>query len=553
MKLRLYSWTCSVVGLGLLACNDAQTPAENVQVSHTSAALTAEANTERALRGLIDASSHLANSRTLARVLSSFGGHSTICTSTEAVSCPSGATDCAPVDSEPSCVDQNDDVTTEDLAEVRSDLHEALDDLMRSLREEVFIDENLESDDGKTVVYKLGPKLLCGSVDESDSPPSAGSPVSADTATTTTDDTAIGEPTGDTIGGQPAYDQDCLAELEKWKPRVQLVSPRAGDIDLSLLLTDERISPITFNLYQQKLGVTVDLAKVETASKRVGSHLDGVTGLAGVYSASLVQNGSLDYTLDLSVTDMIRAILGDEPNTVSISLAPSPKALTLNVNGNTGRISGRLDLSRFALLGPLSSFMSEEDDSAPTNSTDASSTPVASPSYHGTIEGALAGIAGNFVHEQASDSLSLTNVGFGVEPSTLKFEQTTLLSIDLNAGSGRIFDLYIDGSSDMGPSLQFSPGLDADVLLGFAALADQVQDIEQFLMNDRLKISLKGNRPSLRIEEEQLRVTSGSLELTSEPYPEYHRLVDAGMCLVDAESDNHPPCIFGELASETCQ
>ncbi|HMA97650.1 MAG TPA: hypothetical protein VKP30_33425 [Polyangiaceae bacterium] len=463
------------------------------------------------------------------------------CTSAPAVPCALDSTNCQPIDSESNCVEQNDEVTTEDLAELRSDLHDSLDELMQSLREEVFVDENLESDDGKTVVYKLGPKSLC---DLALLPiaPSSGA--------------EEGTVTIDSPSNEPEYDADCVAELAKWTPRLQLVSPREGDIDLSLLLTDQRISPITLNLYQQKLGVTVDLAKVEAASARAGTPMDGVSSLAGVFSASLVQNANLDYSLGLSVTDMVKMVLGETPNTVSITLAPSPKALTLNVNGNTGRISGQLNLSSFKMSGPLSSFTSEDDevyDTGSTSGSDTASIAITEPSYHGTIEAYLAGVSGSFTHEQANDSLSFTNIGFGTEPSTVKFDQSTLISMDVNAQSGRVFDLYIDGSSDTGPSLQFSPGLDVDVLLGFAAIADQIEDIEQFLLSDRLKLSLKGNQPTLRVEQEQIRVLTGTLDLSSLSYPDLHHSITADLCLVDSEVVETPPSILGELASQTCQ
>lgn len=549
MKLRLRSIAISTICVGLLGCNETQPSNGGVGITRAGAALTVEQNTERALRGWVDSSGHFVESQTLLRLLTSLSGSSTSCSSSAApIPCPADATDCEVAPVEENCVIEPNEVTREDLTKVRSNAYEGIEEFIAYLRDEVFIDDYVESDDGKTVVYKLGPEVFCGSMprasNDSEAVPALPAPAAGGSSPTAAT-TAAPETS-------PQYDPECLEDLAKWAPRIQLVSPRDGDIDLSVLLTDQRLSPLTLNLYQREIGARLDLGIFKTASERAGRPLDGISDLAGILQGRVAENGTLNYQLELSVTEMVKMVLGDKPEKLTITLAPSAKTLSLNIDGNGGNVVGQLDVSSFNLSAPLAAFMGEDDSAVPA-SVSGDVAPAEPPKeYHGNITGFLAGIQGDFAYDAPSDTFSLMDFGFGSQPSYVQHDGVTLLSADVNASAGRVFNLRIDASADNGPNLQFSPGLDVDVLLGFAAIADQV-DFKQFMLTDRVKLKLEGDEPSVRFENEQMRVVSGKFDLQSVSHAEYQLAVEAGMCLAPTEPENAPPTLAGMFATEVCQ
>src|SRR6188472_1071918 len=135
-------------GLVLVACGP-KTSEDDEPTSADLAAI-AEGNVERALRGTVKAGGFIADSATLASSLGTLFAGETCVT----VPCSSDGV-CPPAD----CVD--DPLTTEDLAESRHDLEESIDELMKTLRDEILTKDNLESEADGSATYLLGPAALC--------------------------------------------------------------------------------------------------------------------------------------------------------------------------------------------------------------------------------------------------------------------------------------------------------------------------------------------------------------------------------------------------------
>src|SRR5690606_3923205 len=141
---------------------------------------------------------------------------------------------------------------------------EAIEELVSFLREEIFIESNLESETETHATYLIPAAVFCGtegssSLDPVAPPGGAGS------------DMLIPAPA-------PASDDEpsCEDEVAKLQPRLRLSSPGEGDVDVELLLTEEKHSPIPFQVYDDRIGMVTDVGEFAAAVAAAGEEVDGI-------------------------------------------------------------------------------------------------------------------------------------------------------------------------------------------------------------------------------------------------------------------------------------
>jgi hypothetical protein len=109
----------------------------------------------------------------------------------------------------------------------------------------------------------------------------------------------------------------------------------------------------------------------------------------------------------------------------------------------------------------------------------------------------------------------------------------------LNPNDGRGFDVVIrtnqDDTNGDTALVSIDPTIDLNIAVHFAHIADQV-DVPETMMNDKLRMWFEGGDPTFSVEENQVRMVSGSFHLSSEQSPESNVNVDEGMCLVEMEA-----------------
>jgi hypothetical protein len=511
----------------LVACGKTDEPDP---VSAQNLALTAQQNVERALRGAHDAGSFVAESGALAKLLST--GSESDCP--PVATCPPGGT-CVPETPDP--CETEDAVQTEDLAEAREDLREAIDDLVKTLREKIFTDANLESADSRSATYLLRPNVLCDSeesVADAAPPPAGGA--------------TLPPP-------EPEVDTECIEQAQRLQPRLRLTSPREGDVDVALLLGAQKRNPITLEFGSTRVGVAVDLGELKGTLDSLGEEVEGLAAMDGKLGLELVRNAALDYSVRLNVLEQLALSLVDDDNQrIAVSLAPSKPTVELRFDGNTRKVSGAYAYGAFGLSGPLNAFrefFDEEDEGV-----DVPADPVPRKNYTGDIALSIPGYDGKVVLDGSQDRLNLTGLGLGDAASTLKFNGTTIASVDINPTTGRHFDLAIEQSEQNGEQrtkLGFAPGLDLTVLLNLMPLANQITDIPDYALGDTLRVKFDGATPSLQAEEDQLRVLSGMLSVTSTRVPSANLNVPAGSCLFDSNLEAPAHALLGELAAGACK
>jgi hypothetical protein len=504
--------TC--LSFGIVAC---EAPPELVEISSGSAALTASENSERALQGLLDAADFLATSTSVADTLNALGGGSSDCTGSSAL-CSDDVSSCTT--EETTCDDA--ELGQVDLEENRQELKADLEDFVKELRERILIEDNLESETATSATYVLGPDVWC---DESDDLPDVS-------------EQDVSEQDASEI------DADCVEEVLRLQPRLRLTSPREGDIDLTLLLGEDQHAPLTLELHQRSLGVQVDLGQAFALGRDLGQELEGVEELEGVLELRLVENQARDYSLELNVLRALSLKLDADGEQFTASLGASSPAWNVRVDGNQRSLSAGIDLAQLKLSGPLrlfSELLSSSTSAEPAADLSGASPvpdqedPEAEHTYTGILELVLAGVSGTLTYAADSDVLNLDDVGFGNGTSTLKHDANTLFALDLNPSQGRRVSFSIEPMGDgQGSRIRVSPSLDLSLAFAFHYVADQFEDIADYLLEDTLRVWFTGEAPALELGDAGLRVAAGTLKLTSSANPGANVSVGTGMCLVES-------------------
>lgn len=403
------------------------------------------------------------------------------------------------------------------------DLGAMAEDLADRLENELLVSANLEAgadtEDGRVAIYLIPAATVCG---------------------------------GD-------EDPECLARFTAHPLRVRVVSYAAEDLDVTLLVGEARLEPLTIELHHASLAVTVDVGQAFAALDELGVLAgDGdaskvaLRHIAGKLTARLERRGAHAARAAFEVSSPL-AIDLDVVSTsgpMAITAGLGRSSVSLDLDGAAHRLSFEGKLGALTASAPfqlLADLMADED-----------ATPAR---VDGTLALDLAGasgsvtLTGNATPDAANGgSITVENVGLGDHRSTLKVDGNTIAGLDLNASSGRKLAVTVSRSAD-GESVEVgvSPELDVVAELGLRFLAPIDADLATgWAANETLGIALDGaSRPTVRVGE-GLEVVSGRLALESRSRPELSVEVTAGQCLVASESANDADHPFAGFASGAC-
>lgn len=481
---------------------------ERSPISATTMALTTQGNVEQVLRGAHQAGSFVAKSATLASLLSSSVTEN--CTFEKAGPCLPGTLCPEP---KTVCETTTQEVTTADLEEGRQDMSEGIDDLLQWLRDDLFIPQNLESEDGQRAIYRVPASLLCKSeVSTLDMPPPRNGidPV---------------------IVTEPELVPECVEKVTKLTPRLSLTSPSDGAIDVAVLLTSGKRNPVTFKLRADNATVVFDLTEIKAAFDAVGEDTEEVAAMTGKVALEIQRHADLDYSLRLNVmTNFGLTIIDDLAEQISYQLGSTTPTFEVRLDGVGRRMIGTVHLGRFTVAGSLNAFREFfEEESAPEKPN-----PSPTKKYVGLINLLIGGLEGSVVLDGQSDRIEMKSLGLGDVSSTLQHDGNVIAKLDLNPQNGRHFDLNVERTADDRAKLTFLPALDLTFFANFATLQNQIADIPSVLLGDTLRLWLGGVNPSVVIESEHVRIQSGTCSLTSTRVPEASLQATAGMCLVES-------------------
>ena len=390
-----------------------------------------------------------------------------------------------------SAVDTSTDL--EEADDPRS-LEDIADDLADRLEQDLLIEANVEESDGLTVVYLVPAERVCAE-----------------------------------------DDADCVRRFTDVPLRVQVTSYTAGDLDLTLMLGEPRLAPLTIELHHAAVTLALDVGEAFAAARLLGDQTDDpdddlvVRAVGGALAVSLEARGPRHAKATFEVTRAltIDADLGHYP----LALALGRSKTTLDLDADTQRATVAAAIGALTAHAPyqlLADLVSDDDDA---------------PTVSGTLALDLAGFSASVTLDEAMDTLAVEDVGLGDHRSSLMLDGHTVVGVDLNASSGRKLDVSLTPGDDTHPAVvSLTPQLDLVVQLALRQLVALDADLAtSWAADETLGVALDGAaHPSLAIDDE-VQVTAGRLALSSRARPDLSVEVQAGQCLLAPDAQDSAP------------
>ncbi|MBM4355480.1 MAG: hypothetical protein FJ109_17110 [Deltaproteobacteria bacterium] len=488
-----------------------------------------------------------------------------------------------PYEEEMPCPDDEGD----DELDIDGGMKEAAEDIAKMLTDYVFNDAQVETDDGKTIVYVLKGDVFCdvGGEGEGRKPDPAGPPEKPAEPGRPADDIAREE------GGEGV---DCAEMLDKVSVRVKVESYSEGDLDVWILFGAEMVDPIHVQLYKGLLAVEVDLAKTKDV---VQMYIDafGEEGeedflpdvFEGIVRLELKKIDAGRFELKYAVKETVKVGVTQGKDLFSVEVAPGSVSVqadkgasTLSWTADVGAVTVKLPYQTWIDMTWGGDEPGEEDGPIPDGAKKPSPVPaddIADGSQPPQVSGELtifvAGLTGEMVLDTKAETIGFTGLGLGNAASTIKLNTKTLLAIDLNKDNGREFDMTfaMDGNDLL---LGTKPLFDLVLTWGMAAVAKEFDDMPAFMLDETFTVRLdSATEPTVKFfaEDENgedpasfLQVVKGKLTLESSAAADQTVVVEEGQCLAGAEE---PPVdeealpeakpelhdILGELAAGECE
>lgn len=338
----------------------------------------------------------------------------------------------------------------------------------------------------------------------------------------------------------PTVDQECLDMVAALEPRVHV--QEAGDgLDFTLMIGADRAEPISLELRSDRITLATDLADVKQAANSIatasGEAVELPAIMEGVVAATLRSNGPQDISVEFAVREALN-ISGSFPDTgdVAFSTAAADPIFSVRLNGADEEVTASMDVGRTQLSLPWASV------DELSNAT-------------GTFALDWQGHSITAFLSEAQEGISLSNLGLGDGTSTIKLDEFTLFSLDLNADAGRRFAMDILAAADSLPTFTFDPKMSLAMHFDFSPLADAGDEVASYMLGETYTIDIDGDTPTLQpfqgAIDGGIKVVSGQMRIASSA-DNGNVTVDAGSCLLASEVLPEEHEILGAFASGTC-
>lgn len=373
------------------------------------------------------------------------------------------------------------------------------------LRERIFTEANVEGTEGDSIFFRINGDDAC----------------------------AVGD---------VAADADCIKAVEQMQLRIRATRADKDGLDLGFQFGPNHDEPLALSFAEKSMAVAVDLGEAKDTvtflAPESAAQLPRV--MVGKVELRLTENGPQDLTFSTGILDGIRIEVDEDGATHSFSTAKAVPLSELRMDANAKRLSFALNLGTTEYKGPYGG-----------TSTLASQQVVYS----------LSGLSFEFNAEEAQNDFVIAHMGLGDAQSYMSLNGTKIITADLNALSGRHFDLNLSKGADGLPLIRVLPEFDLAAKFFMAPLkADPLAEVPSFYEDQSYRVRLSGgNAPSLRPVDANtatgfpggLQVVSGELSLQGK---DAAITVPAGKCLVGKETaaeNSHP--LLGYFAASDCQ
>lgn len=338
-------------------------------------------------------------------------------------------------------------------------------------------------------------------------------------------------------------DAECAAQIDDLELRIR--ATEAGDgLDLGLRIGPDQAEPLVLELRTDRASVVVSLADAKEAvaflSQGSEEDVELPEVMEGTIAFSLLVPAPDAVELQVSVREEVRleVAVPDSDEVIAFSTEIRDPLYSVRMDGESYGMT--VDVGRTRLSGPWSDIEGDGNDL-------------------GLLEIDWRGLSYEIDLSASSDSLVVRNIGLGDGTSTVKLAGETLVAVDINADSGRHFDLELTADSAGLPLLTVDPGLDLQVSYNLAPLADGGVAVDAPLLNAGYSFTLGGERPSVQPVEADaltsfpggLRVVEGELVISADG-ADADVVVPAGQCLVEVTPAEGAHPLTGALAAVDC-
>jgi|GEM_PF-2780537 len=522
--MRRFELTLVLLSALILAnCGGADGPRE---IDRASAALTTTTNVKAALVGAADALALLEDSVLLERLADAFGGGGMVCASV---------------------VDDQGDPTEAECYEEPADLDLGLaatgDKLATWLEAAVFDPAQVEEEDGDSLTILLAPAIFCqapwahgGGDDVGDAPRpmaarGAGGGDSGSPEYYGPD--LLDDGTGDD-GTDDEVDDGCADFLTRVPMRLRFVATADDEVHVDVLFGDLRVDPFDVTVGPDTLAVEVDLGLAKQAWQVVsdafapdGEVIEVPQVVEGAVKLELVRHDDA-WTFTGAVTEPVtldKDLNGQHPR---LTVAPSQVSLTAAADGTVATLSSTVGAVALSIPYQWVVDSWSEDDTEP-------------PQVAGNLDFALPAWTATVSFDDATQALSLHDVGLPGGPFAVSRDGALLASLVLNADVDGVVNALVD-LSEQNVRVTVEPLFDLAADLHLAPLAADLPDLPSFANDETLRVRFdQALAPTFVILDggidEALSVTDGTLVLSSTAAPDQTVTVPAGQCLTFADDD----------------
>jgi hypothetical protein len=500
------------------------------------------------------------------------------------------------------CPEDEGDAEEEGM-EIDAAMKDAADAIAEALTDYVFHDGQVETDDGKTIVYVLKGDIFCKIAEESEGEeprkpmPAEPAPAREDGDTTGEDAEAPADPMPMEEEEEVDGVQECADMLDKVSIRVKVESYTQGNLDVWVLFGADMVDPVHIQLYKDMLAFEIDLAKTRAV---VQMYIDAFEEegeddllpdvFEGVVRIELKKIDVGRFQLKYAVKEKLKVAVTQGDDQFSVEVAPGSVsaqadkvARTLSWDADVGAVTVKLPYQTWIDMTWGEDVPVEGDGDVPQVPEEPATPPArpaddivegeGPPQVAGDLTIFVAGLTGGLVLDSTTETITVTGLGLGNAASSIKLDSKTLFSLDLNKSNGRKLDLTfsLDGNDVV---LSTTPLFDLVLTWGMKAVAAEFEDLPAFMLGETFTVLLdSASEPTIKMFGEDdngedpasfLQVVKGKLTLKSSAAADQTIVVEEGQCLAGAEEppvdeealpEDKPELhdILGELTAGECK
>ena len=387
-------------------------------------------------------------------------------------------------------------------------------ELRRLMEERLFVDANFESKVDGTATYLLHADPTCRPLPADSDPP----------------------------GTVPAIDPECAMDFEKVAVRIAVKADGDGAL-MRVLIGADRLELVTVGVRSDELSLQVNLPRAKAASDYIQTQLgeaapvQSFERLAGTLRFSLKKVEARTVTASLSIPEAIDVALIDGP-AISTAAANPLFAVTSDGSGKVARLDVGLGATRVdTTWDPQNAGVKNRDLRVDT-----------------------AGLYGHLVLKEASQEITLTEVGIG--QTKVAVRGTTIFDLNLNADTMRRFSGRLTSTAAGVAQVEVTPKFDLSLAFDYNAVAaDFSTPPEATVGHETYAVSLvNGGAPAVLQEAPAtatfaggVKVVAGTLTLGVASAPAEAVTVTSGRCLTSrdpAPQGSNP--VLGKLVAADC-